>query len=67
VDLKQDANLYMEVRDILGRQIYSQNYGQMGGDMVYMLPASQWQAGYYQLILHVGDEIVTRPLVVQQR
>lgn len=67
VDLKQDADLYMEVRDILGRQIYSQNYGQMGGDMVYMLPASQWQAGYYQLILHVGDELVTRPLVVQQR
>lgn len=67
VDMQKEADLYMEVRDILGRQVYSQSYGQVGGDMVYMLPASNWQAGYYQLILHVGNEIVTRPFVVQKR
>lgn len=67
VDLQKDAELHMEVRDILGRQIYSQSYGQAGGDMVYMLPSSNWQAGYYQLVLHIGDEVVTRPFVVQKR
>ena len=65
--MQKETDLYMEVRDILGRQVYSQSYGQVGGDMVYMLPASEWQAGYYQLILHVGNEIVTRPFVVQKR
>ena len=61
--LAKDGNTTLEIVDLLGRRVYSQNMGvQNAGQHNYLLynVTNRLRSGYYVVVLKQGNEIVAR-------
>lgn len=66
VGLKKSASVKIEIHDVIGKLIYSENKGQMpaGSHSVYMNTAG-YETGIYTYTISAGGEKTTRKMIVQ--
>ncbi len=67
IQLQQAQPVSVQISNVLGQVIASRNYGVQSGDQVLPVLIQDWPAGMYQMMITVGNETVSRPLVVGSR
>ncbi|MCF8239001.1 MAG: Omp28-related outer membrane protein [Saprospiraceae bacterium] len=67
LQLEQAQPVSVQISDVLGRIMASRDYGVQTGDQVLPVLIQDWPAGMYQMMITVGTETVSRPLVVGSR
>ena len=65
VQLTDAQAIQVQVFDLMGRMVATQNYGTMSGQQWLPLQTNTLSNGVYSLRIAVGDGFVTRKLVVQ--
>ena len=61
------AQKFLRILDMLGTTMAERNYGMQQGDQILPVIVSDWPSGIYQLMITVGGQSVSRPLVVNNR
>lgn len=65
IDLKESNNVQLDVMDITGKVISSDNLGVMAkGNQLIRLNVADFANGFYFMNLRVGDEMITRKFTV---
>ena len=64
LNLEQPSNVRVQVVGMLGQTIADQTYGSQQGDQVFPILTAGWTPGIYQIVIHIDDTIVSRPLHV---
>jgi len=66
VDLSQQANLSLEVYNLIGQVVYTQDLGQVNaGRQNFVLDASKWDTGMYFYTVTADQSSVTRKMMVE--
>ena len=65
--LDQAQPVQVRILDMLGTTMAERNYGMQQGDQILPVIVSDWPSGIYQLMITVGGQSVSRPLVVNNR
>jgi hypothetical protein len=63
--IKSAQNAIVEITDLTGRTIFSQQLGIISGDFEHTLNATQFSKGSYLVRLSVGDNRFVRNLVIR--
>jgi hypothetical protein len=63
LNLKESAEVAIEVTDINGRVVASRKFGNVQGDNLFPYDSSDLTAGVYFVRIHIGKEIVTKKLI----
>ncbi len=67
LQLQQAQPVSIQINDVLGQVVASRDYGIQTGDQVLPILIQDWPAGMYQMMITIGTETVSRPLVVGSR
>lgn len=59
------ANVVVEVSNLMGQSVYAINAGTINGTMKVQIPATDLQAGVYFYTITVGNESVTKKMIVE--
>jgi hypothetical protein len=66
INLESSSNVAIQVFNSVGQLVASQNYGTQSGDLIYPFNTSNLSNGLYQLKIQVGNEIITKSVVVSK-
>ncbi len=67
LNLEQTQPVRIQIIDILGQSVASRDYGMQVGDQILPVLTQDWPTGLYQLQIMVGQDMITRPLMVSTR
>jgi hypothetical protein len=65
IDLAKSENVTISIIDVTGKVVAERNYGQMIGNNVLPIDASNFAAGIYMVTVTTGSAVTTQKLVVQ--
>ena len=66
INLEASSKVAIQVFNSVGQMVASQNYGTQSGDLIYPFNTSKYSNGLYQLKIQIGDEIITKNLVISK-
>lgn len=65
LNIKETANIAIEITDLTGRVIASRNYGTFAGEQLFPIACADWAKGIYMVRINIGNDVVTKKLVVE--
>ena len=66
INLEASSKVAIQVFNSVGQMVASQNYGTQSGDLIYPFNTAKYSNGLYQLKIQIGDEIITKNLVISK-
>lgn len=64
--LDQPSNVSLRIFSATGAEVAFRDYGQLSGDLIFPLEASQLPAGVYQVHLTLDNHLITKKIVIQR-
>lgn len=65
LNIKETANIAIEITDLTGRVIASRNYGTFAGEQLFPIACADWAKGIYMVRINIGNDVVTKKLVIE--